>query len=321
MEALEKCGTCRGYIDEEDLFCANCGAEAPHPGAQQGRPGTYVAAHSFECEGCRAQMSFSAQKGALHCPYCDSTRVVEKQGQRLLAPNWIVPFQMDQNGAIKVMRAWLGTGFWRPGDLASAAQVKHMTPVYVPYWVFRARTHTYWTADSGNTPSWAHGDWMPMFGEHRDNHDGLLVPASGVLTIEETGSIAPFPLATAVPPPQVDTSWAVVEQFAVGRKYARPIARKGIESIEAQNCRRYVAGQCRNLKVNTTIEDMASQPMLLPVWVMAYRYRDEVYRFLVNGLSGKATGKAPVSKLKIAIAILLVIGVIAGIAAWVILSR
>jgi hypothetical protein len=55
---------------------------------------------------------------------------------------------------------------------------------------------------------------------------------------------------------------------------------------------------------------MSSEPVLLPVWIMAYRYRDEVFRFLVNGQTGKCSGQAPVSQMKIAVvvgAVLLVI--------------
>ena len=95
----------------------------------------------------------------------------------------------------------------------------------------------------------------------------------------------------------------------------------GIEQLEAHHCRGYVPGRARNLKVNVLIEDMSSQAMLLPVWVMAYRYRDGVFRFLVNGVTGKPTGKAPVSGLKIAIAILLGIAVFAAIGLWLWLSN
>jgi hypothetical protein len=35
---------------------------------------------------------------------------------------------------------------------------------------------------------------------------------------------------------------------------------------------------------------------------MAYRYKDEVYRFLVNGQNGHAIGRAPVSWFKITVA-------------------
>jgi hypothetical protein len=52
--------------------------------------------------------------------------------------------------------------------------------------------------------------------------------------------------------------------------------------------------------------------VLLPVWIMAYRFGDRVFRFLVNGQTGRATGDAPVSWKKIAIAL--------GIAAAVVLA-
>jgi hypothetical protein len=45
--------------------------------------------------------------------------------------------------------------------------------------------------------------------------------------------------------------------------------------------------------VNVLLDGLTSEPVLLPVWIMAYRYQDRVYRFLVNGSSGKATGTAP----------------------------
>ncbi len=69
--------------------------------------------------------------------------------------------------------------------------------------------------------------------------------------------------------------------------------------------------------MNVRITELTSYPVMLPVWVMAYRYRDNVYRFLINGQTGQSTGNAPVSVTKIAVAIgtaLILIGVIVAIA-------
>lgn len=144
------------------------------------------------------------------------------------------------------------------------------------------------------------GDWRPLFGEHRGEYAGVLVGASGSLTSSETHALCPFDLASAVPPSQVDLENVTVEKFKVGRKYARPIAREGLESLECQTCEGlYVPGKARNCKVNTLVEGLASEPVLLPVWIMAYRYKDRVFRFLVNGQTGAATGEAPTSWLKV----------------------
>jgi hypothetical protein len=37
----------------------------------------------------------------------------------------------------------------------------------------------------------------------------------------------------------------------------------------------------------------------VPVWISAYRYRDKVYRFMVNGQNGAVQGESPKSAWKI----------------------
>jgi DNA-directed RNA polymerase subunit RPC12/RpoP len=301
---LEKCAVCGALLDEEDLFCANCGTEAP----DRARAGAEVpaATHSFLCAGCGASMAYDASVQALRCPFCGSEQLAEQPESKSLAAKWIVPFQIDRTQASTVLRAWLGRGFWRPGDLAQAAVVDKTAAVYVPYWVFEAHTYTYWTADSSQTPFGARGNWVPLSGEHRGSYAGVLIGASGVLTQGETAALCPFDLARAQPPEAVPREGTIIEQFRVPRKYARPSAQHGLEDLEHRACQPYVPGRCRNLKVNVRLEGLSSEPVLLPVWMVAYRYRDSVFRFLLNGQTGRATGQAPISWTKVIVAIAIV---------------
>jgi len=303
----KRCEVCQSLLDEEDLFCSNCGTEAPKPEPVERPPdGNRVATYNFTCNSCGAAMSYDASAQGLRCPFCGSVEMVAQSDVRILAPQKVVPFRVAREEAVAAMRRWLGRGFWRPGRLAQEASVVTMTPVYVPYWVFEARTHTHWTADTDRTPPGARGDWYPLAGEHHGQYSGLLIGASGALTPGETTDLCPFDLAAAVPPEQVDLENITVEQFSLLRKYARPMAREGLEQSEAEACRAaYVPGGARNVHVNVLVEGMASVPVLLPVWIMAYRFRDRVFRFLVNGQSGRATGRAPTSWLKVVTAILL----------------
>ncbi|MEQ8787528.1 MAG: hypothetical protein RIC55_14585 [Pirellulaceae bacterium] len=308
-DLLEKCEICGALLDEEDLFCANCGAEAPRR-EQADAPTTELSTHNFECRGCGASMSYDASAQALRCPFCGNENLEQQQDARTLRPQRVVPFVVTQDQAVAAMRKWLGGSFWRPGDLAQKAMVTKMTPVYVPYWVFAARTFTYWTADTNQTPPGARGDWCPLSGEHRGAYQGVLIGSSSALTPHETSSICPYDLGRGVPPEQVDLENAVFEQFRVPRKYARPLARQGLEEMERAACSKYVPGRTRNVKVNVRLEDMRSEPVLLPVWIMAYRYKDKLFRFLVNGQTGRATGQAPTSWRKIAAVVGIVLAVI-----------
>ena len=315
-DLLEKCEICQGLIDEEDLFCANCGAEAPH--RQRTAPADHagLSTHNFQCAGCGASMSYDASARTLRCPFCGSGKLEAQNDASALAARRVAPFEVDRQRAESILRKWLGNGFWRPGDLATAAMLTKMTPVYVPYWVFCATTYTYWTADSSQTPLGARGDWFPLAGEHHGRYEGLLVGASSVLTPQETWSICPFDLSRAVAPDNVDLENSVVEQFRVQRKYARPQARQGLEAMERDACQKYVPGRCRNMKVNVRLEGLSSEPVLVPVWVAAYRYKGSVYRFLLNGQTGKASGEAPISWRKIvgliAVVLLVIVGLLLG---------
>jgi hypothetical protein len=303
-DLLEKCSVCGALLDEEDLFCANCGTEAPHHERQTQRQASTLR-HNFECRGCGASMSWDASARALRCPFCGSTDLDEQKDAKALAPNRVVPFAFDRDRAQTILRQWLGQGFWRPGDLAATASIDEMKPVYVPYWVFDATTHTYWTADSSSTPPGARGNWYPMTGEHHGRYAGVLIGASSALTPHETASLCPFDLSQGRRPDDVDLDNAIVEQFRVQRKYARPLARQGLEDLERQACAQYVPGSNRNLKVNVRLENLTSEPVLVPVWIMAYRYRESVYRFLINGQTGQAWGQAPFSWIKVTVAVLL----------------
>jgi hypothetical protein len=308
-DLVVKCSVCGAMLDEEDLFCSECGAEAPI-GDRKLPPPTRLSTHNFKCQGCGASMSYDASVQALRCPFCGSEKLEPEADKKDIAPQGVVPFRVTKENAVAAMRQWLGQGFWRPGDLAEAAAIVKLEPVYVPYWVFDATTHTYWTADSSATPGGARADWYPMFGEHRGQYAGVLVGGSGALAPGETDALCPFDLAAAVPPEEVDLENITFERFAVLRKYARPMARGGLESLEMQAVSPHIPGRNRNLKVNTRITDLHSRPMLLPVWIMAYRYRDEVFRFLCNGQTGRSTGRAPISWSKIAAAVAIAIVVV-----------
>lgn len=307
-----RCEICGSLIDEEDLFCANCGTEAPVPSAAAQPPITghasRIATHNFSCTGCGASMSYDAAAQALRCPFCGSTQMEQLEAEsKALRPEAVVPFEVSRTDAKEILQRWLGQGFWRPADLVKEASLVDIAPVYVPYWAFSAETYTYWTADTSRTPPGARGDWFPLFGEHHGRYAGMLVGAGQALTAEETAALCPFDLDKALPPEQVDLENVTVEQFGLPRKYARARARHGLHESERAACQqRYVPGNARNVHANVRIESMAGRPVLLPVWIMAYRYRNRLYRFLINGQTGQTTGQAPVSVVKQVVAIGLV---------------
>jgi hypothetical protein len=309
-----KCSICRALIDEEDLFCANCGAEAPGVEGEGAHLETQVATHNFVCTGCGASMSYDASAQALRCPFCGSEQLEQKGDTKAIAPSLVVPFQVDRDRADAILRKWLGDGWLRPGDLSQAAVVTKMTPVYVPYWVFSARTHTFWTGDTSQTPGGARGDWFPLAGEHQGSHSGVIIGASSALTPAETHALCPFDLQAGVEPEEIDLENSIYETFSVSRKYARPLAQQAVEALERASCDgNYIPGKSRNVHANVLLDGLTGQPMLLPVWITAYQYKHQTFRFLINGQTGESHGTKPISYRKIFGIVAVVLAVILAI--------
>jgi predicted RNA-binding Zn-ribbon protein involved in translation (DUF1610 family) len=309
----QRCQTCGALVDAEDLFCANCGTEVPEP-TRPRVPSLPIEARNFECRGCGASMNYDAGAQALKCPFCGSVDLAEEPGRSILAPELVIPFAIDRAQAEAALRSWLGSSFWRPDDLRSAAQLTDLRAVYVPFWIFATRVRTFWTADTDRTPPGARADWYPVASWHERDYADLWVPAGQAVSLGELAAILPFDPGAAVAPEAVDLARVTVEQFSVSRRYARPLAQGRLEALEADAVAAEIPGRCRNVHVNVLMQDATSRPALAPLYVMSYRYRGRLYRFVLNGQTGRATGTAPTSVAKVAVVVALVAIAVAVVA-------
>ncbi len=315
---LRRCVRCRNLVDPEDLFCGNCGTEAPlhehEVAARSHRPEWEI--YAFRCNGCGATMSFDAEQGALSCPFCGA-REVEAQAatEGVVYPERMLPFDIGREDAVDHFREWLGKGFWRPGDLKQSAAIDKMKALFLPCWSFSGGTDSHWAADVGAR---TRSGWRPRTGSRREEYSGVLVPASQGLGPAELAEIDDFRFEGLIPTEHRYLQGAVVEGFGLTRKGARERARAAFERVVASRITAELSsGKVRNLHCNVLLSDLTSEPILLPLWIFAYRYRGKPYRFVMNGQTGEATGKAPFSYAKLAAIVAASLAVVGGLVALV----
>ncbi len=290
---------------------------------------------SFKCESCGAVVAYSAGKQALHCAYCGSNYVVDAPTRAdMVDPKRIVPFVVDNENARILFQQWLGKGFWRPGDLKSTARMDSLSGVYLPFWSYDVETDSNWSASAGyrytENESYTDGDgnaktrkvtktkWQPARGEHQFQYRDWLISASGGLDQGWVSQIIPFDLNKAKPfTSDYFAGWAA-EEYSIEADQAQITAEKEINVKEKEKCGKMVPGDThKDLRVSTRFNNWLSELIVLPIWISSYKYKGKIFRFLVNGQTGEVVGKAPVSKLKIAIAIILaVLGIGGGFALY-----
>ena len=83
-----------------------------------------------------------------------------------------------------------------------------------------------------------------------------------------------------------------------------------MESGIRTSIQRDIAGDHQQItSVSTVYNDITFKHILLPIWLSAYRYNDQVFRFMINGRTGEVQGERPYSVIKIVFAVLAVIAV------------
>ncbi|MHB8898927.1 MAG: zinc ribbon domain-containing protein [Thermoguttaceae bacterium] len=327
---VSPCPSCGAPVEKDDRFCIHCGSEQVVEIALAESPALH---RHFRCQTCGAEVSVDPDQRSYTCAFCDSNYVVEippaQSGRQ--APEFVIGFAVTLDQAKERFRQWIeGNSWFRPGDLKSARIEGKMAGVYLPFWSFSMvaesrwsasigehwyRTETYTTRENGKTVTKTRRvqetEWWPLSGRHHQYYSFFLVSGSQGLDQSWANRIQPYHLAALRRyEPRFLAGWTN-QEYTVERDEAERICRAEFARQEEQNVAAFLPGDThRNLQVETRFSQAHSDLILLPVYLLSYRHRGRLYQFLLNGQTGKAVGKKPVSWLKIA-------GLVAAIAAAV----
>jgi len=238
----------------------------------------------------------------------------QSQRQR---PEFVIGFAVTKEQAQEKFAQWIKENAWyRPGDLGLASTAEKQRGVYLPFWSFSMlaestwqssigeywyRTETYTTTDSDGktvtrTRQVRETEWWPLSGNHHHYYSGYLVSGSRGLPQADAERIKPFQLpALKRYEPYFLAGW-FSEEYSVERETALSLCQQEFYRREQNNVGAFLPGNTyRDLQVSTRFSQINSDLCLLPVYVLSYRYQDKIYRFLVNGQTGKTAGDKPVS--------------------------
>lgn len=332
------CPACGCPIESDDRFCPACGT-ANESFMGPALNATIVDAQTvaddeeqvqkkhFRCENCGSEISADLDQRSYTCPFCDSTYVVEfspdlSNRQR---PEFIIGFGITNEAALEKFHHWLNDNAWfRPGDLKQATIADKLKGVYLPFWSFSMlaesewqsdigeywyRTETYTTTDSKGktvtrTRQVRETEWWPLGGRFHRYHSGYMVSGSKRISQQEADSIKPFQLPSLKRyEPYYLAGW-LSEEYSVERAEALAICHAEFDRRQKQEISAFLPGDThRSLRLRTQFSGEQSDLCLLPVYLMTYRYQDKLYRFMVNGQTGRVAGEKPYSAKRIGSAI------------------
>jgi hypothetical protein len=281
-------------------------------------------------------MAFDGVRTAT-CPFCASPNFVERApAPDRPAPRFVVTFSGDATVARAALDRWLGSRTWFADSALRRAKVEDLRGVYTPAYVYSAVADTEYTAQIGEnytetetvtvtdsdgkthteTRDVTRTEYRPISGRHVGYISDVVVSAGAGLANAELARVEPFDLKQMRRyQPALIAGW-ITEEFARPASECERASREEAVEHVGDRLRRFMPGDSfSDLAWRTTVSWEAMDPILVPIWTFAVRYRPDrpALRVVINGQTGKISGKVPLAAWKVALAIAVVLAIAAGL--------
>lgn len=284
------------------LVCQHCGYQGPLPRSSEARGGVpekdFIDAlasargHTrpspttiVSCHGCGADFILPSRLVSEVCPYCRSTYVLDQSREaRLVPPAGLIPFQVGQGEAAKLLREYLDTHGIRRTDRELAPE-----GIFAPAWTFDISGELAYRYLEGE------GDqWLPRKGSQIVLADDLPVPASHNLPLGAIQSMREFEFEGMIEyDPSLLAGWPAQTYEITATDAAMDARFQILEEAKAQ-ARSNLFGRVRDFQPQSPdLLVAAYRLVLLPFWLTSYAIQDQTYLATINGQTGAVNAQRP----------------------------
>ena len=344
-ETDKKCPSCGATITFDPatgkMHCEYCGYSCELPAAENGQDVCEmdfesavntencewgVEKKSVECKSCGAVSIYDALETAAVCPFCGSTQVMPAATDKTIAPGGVCPFTVTKETAGEKFTKWLKRKWFTPKKAKQNANPEAFKGVYLPYWTYDAQTTSRFTGRAGydrkvrkkDGSYETQTDWRFVSGVYQEFIDDETVMASKRQENSGVKQCEPFKLSKLIPYDPKVLAGFVAERYSLGLKDGWEIAKTSIHTKLRSNIDNYIKAHWHcdrtgSVVFSTYYSKITYKYILVPVWISSFKYNEKTYQFAVNGQTGKVGGKAPVSALRVILAILIGMGICVGL--------
>ena len=328
----DHCGSSFDVAEIEALYAeeaqkAAAAAEAAPPagdGAQWDTSGLSedwgtdgAAMRAYCCPSCGAELLCEETTAATSCPYCGNPSVVPGQFAGILKPDYVLPFKLSKDDAIKALKKLYLKKPLLPSNFSKANHLQEIKGMYVPFWMYdgeasgsvrfhAAQVHTYTSGDYEVTET-SHYDVLRS-GSLR--FEKVPVDASSKMPDDYMDSIEPYDYSELKPFSTAYLPGFLADKYDVSVEASRERADKRCAGSLVCALERTVSGytSCSETSRDIRLKRGKVHYALLPVWLLSTKWEGKDFLFAMNGQTGKLVGKLPVSAKRL-------IGLFAAIAA------
>ena len=278
----------------------------------------------YNCQNCGAKFLVRADEVAVSCPYCSTSHIAKTEDLTGIKPTAVYPFLLDKHMALSASKKWAKKRIFAPRKFKKNLLEDNVRGIYFPCFTFDSQTNSVYEGRlgerktrtvrrNGKTVTETYVKWHHVSGKFNKFFDDVTI-TSGDLSQKDMNKISPFKKETLCVYEKKFLSGYAASHYSRDIKDCWKDAKEVIDKQLRQDIlNSYGYDVIDYLNVSTVHNAVTYKYVLLPTYCLNYKYKKKNYPVVVNGNSGKITGKAPVSPLRVLVAVILAIALLLGI--------
>jgi len=261
----------------------------------------------YLCQTCGGEVMCDENTTSTLCPYCGNPVILKGRLTGGLKPNYIIPFKLEKDAAKGNLMSYLKGKVLLPNDFKKLNEVKEVTSLYVPYWLFDASVNGIAKFRTTKVRTWSDSNYRYKETKHYSvirggeiSFEKLPVDASRKMDDKMMESIEPFNFKEAK---DYDNAYIVgyaADKYDVSQEETFNRANTRIKEGTVDALRSTIHGYDTVDLTDATInyDSNSAYYAYYPVWTLNSEYKEKKYQFAMNGQTGKLTGNLPISRIK-----------------------
>ena len=279
-----------GAWDTSD-FCEDWGAEGD-------------GMRAYGCPSCGAELICEESTAATSCPYCGNPTVVPGQFSGQLRPDFIIPFKLSKEDAVKALKSHYKGKFFLPKSFTAENHLQEIQGIYVPFWMFDGEAEGDARYEATRSHTYRSGDYEITETEHYDvyragsiSFEKIPVDASSKMSDDYMDSIEPYDYQDLKPFSTAYLPGFLADKFDVTVDQCRQRADQRCEGTLEAVLRNTVTGYnaCSLKQKTASLKRGKVHYALMPVWMLNTKWDGKDFLFAMNGQTGKLVGELPVN--------------------------
>lgn len=341
----EKCPSCGGTMvfdpATQTLRCDHCGnirdivkdfAVVEHDIAEGFAQAERVGKDeqvSYKCDNCGAEVVINSDESAKLCPFCGTSHIVRLGSYDGIKPQVVIPFQLTAEAACDCAKKWAKRRIFAPSKFKKNLEAENTRGVYEPCFTFDSATTSYYVGRVGdrhtrtvgvgkNRRTETYVVYRNVSGTFIKNFDDVMVATNSKFDQNSLDALSPFKSEAACVYDRKYISGYACDKYTKELPDSWTAAKKIIDKDLRKSIERSLHCDVVDyLNVSTKHENVTYKYLLLPVYRTSYRYKGKDYGVSINGSTGKASGKTPLSPIRVGIAVVVGLAIAIGLVALI----